>query len=236
MKLAGLCLLSACVSLFTARADLTIVEKIEGKGEAGQMTIKIKGAKARIEATPQLTTIVDTKTGEMMNLMNDQKAVVRISAEKMKAAMETIRKFNDQSESAAKPKLTATGKKETINGYEVEKYICEGPTFKAAYWIAPNYPNASSILKQMEVLNSGAWKPKDMLMLDFRDFPGVPIKSVVSINGSEIETTVTAIKEDNLSDSEFTAPRDFQEVKAPAMQLAPTEAQPAAATESSPTR
>jgi len=221
MKLAVFNFLFSVVSFTAAHADLTIVQKVEGIREAGQMTIKIKGGKARIEATPQLTTIVDTKTGDMMNLMNDQKAVVHISAEKMKAAMETIRKFNGEGENATKPKLVATGKKETINGYETERYVYETANFKATYWIASKYANAPAILKQLEVLSSGAWKPKDMPMLNYTDFPGVPIKSVVAVNGTEVTTTVMAIKEDSLSDSEFTVPKDFQEVKPPEMKVAP---------------
>ena len=223
MKPASFCLLFSIASLLPARADLTIVQKVEGIRESGQMTIKIKGAKARIEATPQITTIVDTKTGEMTQVMNDQKMVVRVSSEKMKAAMETLNKFSGKQESAMQSKLIATGKKEAINGYETEQYVYETPSFKATYWIVPKYPNASAILKQLEVLNSGAWKPKDMPMLNYTDFPGVPIKSVVTVNGNEITTTVTAIKEDSLSDSEFTVPKDFQEVKSPEMKLEPTQ-------------
>jgi Domain of unknown function (DUF4412) len=235
MKLTSLYVFFNIGLLVAAHADLTIVQKVEGIPESGQMTIKIKGAKARIEAVPQLTTIVDTKTGDMMNLMNDQKAVVHISAEKMKAAMETIRKFNGQGESTTKPKLTATGKKETINGYETEQYVYETPKFKATYWIAPNYPNTSAILKQMEVLNSGAWKPRDLLMLDYKDFPGVPIKSIVTISGNTVTTTVTAIKEDSLGDSEFEVPKDFQEVKPPEMERMPRQSGLAPAASSSPT-
>jgi hypothetical protein len=234
MKPASLCFLFSIVWLVTARADLTIVQKVEGIREGAQMTIKIKGAKARIEVTPQLTTIVDTKTGDMMNLMNDQKAVVHISAEKMKAAMETIRKFNGEGEGQTKPKLTATGKRETVNGYETEQYVYETPDFKATYWIAPKYANAPAILKQLQVLNSGAWKPQGMLMLDYTDFPGVPIKSVVTLNGNEVTTTVMAIKEDSLSDSEFTVPKDFREVKPPEMKLAPDQDQPTPTASSSP--
>ena len=235
MKLAAFNFLFGIVSIVAARADLTIVQKVEGIHEGGQMTIKIKGAKARIEATPQLTTIVDTKTGDMINLMNDQKAVIHISAEKMKAAMETIRKFNGEGESATKPNLTATGKRETINGYETEQYVYETPSFKATYWVAPKYPNASGILKQLEVLNSGAWKPRDLPMLDYTDFPGVPLKSIVTVKGNDVTTTVTAIKEDPLSDSEFTVPKDFQDLKPPEMKLAPTQNQPTPGVGSSPT-
>jgi hypothetical protein len=234
MKRAGFYFLFAVVLLLSARADLTIVQKIEGEGQSGDMTIKIKGDKARIEATPQLTMIVDAKTGEIAHLMNDQKMVVHMSAEKMKAAMDTLNKFNGKEEAVAKPKLTATGKRENINGYETEQYVCEMPSFKATYWIAPKYPNASAILKQLEVLNSGAWKPKNNPMPDYTDFPGLPIKFVVTVDGKQVTTTLTAIKEASLNDSEFTVPKDFQELKAPAMKLGSPQDEGKPAAESSP--
>ena len=60
------------------------------------MTIKIKSEKARIDASPQLTTIFDGKTGEVINLLNDQKTVVRISPGKLKAVTDMLDKFNDK--------------------------------------------------------------------------------------------------------------------------------------------
>src|SRR5207249_4632101 len=59
-------------------SDLTMVQQVERAGSAGNMTIKLKGDKVRIEASPKVTTILDGKTGEVTNLMNDQKTVVRI--------------------------------------------------------------------------------------------------------------------------------------------------------------
>jgi len=221
MKLASLAFFLSFCLLLIARADITIVQKVEGADQGGEVTIKIKGDKARIEATPQLTTIVDGKTGEMTNLMNDRKAVVRISAEKMRAAAEMMSKFNEQKRTAEKPKLTPTGKKATINGYETEQYVCETPTFKATYWIAPKYPDGAAILRQLQLLNSEAWKPRNMGMPDYRDFPGLPIKTVVSMSGNQVTTTLTSITQDPLNDVEFSVPKDFQEVKAPEMSAAP---------------
>src|SRR3954471_10043158 len=108
------------VSLPCAFGDLTIVQSVEGMGPAAQMTMKIKGDKARIDVSPQVTTIFDAKTGEMINLMRDQKMVVRMSADKIKAAAEMMRKSQGQKESTEKPKIIATGKKETLNGYQTE--------------------------------------------------------------------------------------------------------------------
>src|SRR5207253_10309834 len=58
-------------------------------------------------------------------------------------------------------KLTPTGKKETINGYETEEFVYETPQFKASFWVATKYPDAADILKQMQAPVSGAWKPRD---------------------------------------------------------------------------
>jgi hypothetical protein len=230
MKLFGLSLLVGACLLVSARADLTIVHKVEGIGGGGEMTMKIKGDKMRIEVSPQITTIFDGKTGELTNLMNDQKTVVRISADKMKAAAEMINKFSSKKESAEKTKLVPTGKKETINGYETEQYAYDGPDVKATYWIALNYPDGVAILKQLQAIKSEAWNATNTQMPDYRDFPGVAIRthitmakphqgtvsnSAASGSGTEITTTLISIKQDPLSDAEFTIPKDYQEMSMP---------------------
>ena len=108
----------------SARADFTIVQKIEGKGQAHEMTLKIKGDKIRLEATPQITMIVDGRTGDTITLMNAQKKIVRISGDRAKAIGEMAAKYGGMT--AEKPKLVATGKKMTVNGYEAEEYVADG--------------------------------------------------------------------------------------------------------------
>jgi Domain of unknown function (DUF4412) len=221
MKTVGLSLLCGVSCIFVARADLTIVQKIEGAGQSGEVTIKIKGAKERIDSPSQPTRIIDGSTGEMMSLVNDKKTVVRISAEQMKAAAETISKYSADSPSTEKPKLTSTGQKETIEGYDTDEYVYKTPQFKATFWIARTYPDATSILKQMQMPVSQAWKPSNLGMPDYRDFPGVPLKTVISVGGTEVSTTVTSIKQGQLSDFEFAIPKDYQEVKPPAVPTGP---------------
>src|SRR5256885_15552731 len=99
--------------LVCARADLTIVQKVEGPGQNGEVTVKIKGDKERIDAPSQPTRIIDGKSGEMADLMNEKKSFVRISAEQIKAAAETINKFSG-GEKLDAAKHTPTRKKETI--------------------------------------------------------------------------------------------------------------------------
>src|SRR4030095_1508282 len=160
-----LCWLVLSVScLLPARSDLTMVycssmtpasktgndEAAEPARGGSNMTIKIKSERARIDASPQLTTIFDGKTGEVINLLNDEKTVVRISPDKLKAVTDMLDKFSDKKAASEKPKLTATGRKETVNGYATEQYTYDGPGFKAIYWIAPDYPDGAAILAQLQ--------------------------------------------------------------------------------------
>jgi hypothetical protein len=200
--------------LISARADLTIVQRVEGVGPHGEVTVKIKGNKERIDAPSQPTRIIDGKTGEMTDLMNDKKSFIRISAEQMKAAAETINKF-DEGKKPPTPKLTSTGKKETINGYETEEFVFETPQFKASFWVAAKYPDAAGILKQMQAPVSGAWKPSNMGMPDYSDFAGLPLKTVISIGDQQVATTIVSIKKDSINATDFDIPKDFQELKTP---------------------
>jgi Domain of unknown function (DUF4412) len=201
-----------------ARADLTLIQKIDGLDTiASEMTIKIKGDKVRIDPSPKMSTIFDGTTGELTTLVRDEKTVVRMSADKIKAAAAMLKQFNTEKE-GAKPKLVATGQKETINGFETEQYVYDGPDFKATYWIAPKYPNGDEILKQLQAVKSEAWNAANSRLPDYHVFPGLPIRTRVTTKhegAHEFTTTITAAKLDPISDSEFSVPADFKEFKMP---------------------
>lgn len=199
--------------LCSARADLTIVQRVDGVGQNGDVIVKIKGDKERVDAPSQPTRIIDGKTGEMTDLMNDRKSYVKISAAQIKAAAASMNLNADKKSGA--PKLTPTGKKDTISGYETEEYSYETPMFKASFWIANKYPGAADILKQMQAPITGAWKPSNMGMPDYTDFSGLPLKTVISVGTNQVVTTVVSIKQDSLNPSDFEIPKDFQELKKP---------------------
>ena len=225
MKTAAYSVVLTISFLLSARADLTIVQKVERAGSAANVTIKLKSDKVRVEASPQVTTILDGKTGEVTNLMNDQKTVVRISADKVKAVANMIQKPNAKKEDAAKVKLTPTGQKETVNGYQTEQYTYDGPDFKATYWIASNYPDGAAILAQLQSVGSEFWNAANPGVPDYRDFPGLPIRTrmttkqaeATKLRGSaaEITSTIVSVNQNPISDDEFTVPSDFKETKLP---------------------
>lgn len=215
MRQALFCLvliLVACV----AKGDLTLVQKVEGAGgPVSEVTTRIKDDHARIDVTPQISTIVDGKTGEVLTLLKDQKAVVRISADKMKAATEMINKFTDKKAAAVPAKPKPSGRKEVINGYAAEEYTVETPRFKAAYWVAPQYPNGAAILKQLQSVKSNIWSSAKTNAPDYGEFPALPIKAIIDLGNSKMTTTLVSANEDPLPDSDFAVPGDFHEVNAP---------------------
>src|SRR5881396_1014875 len=239
MKTAFYSLVLTAFVVLPVRADLTIVysttvqpashaQKPEATpaavAAATNMTIKVKGDKARIDATPQITAIFDGTSGELINLLNDQKTVVRISPDKMRAIADMLNKFNSKQAGSEKPRLTPTGQRETINGYDTEQYTYDGPDFKATYWIAPNYPDGAAVLEQLQSIKSEFWDAANTKMPDFRDFPGLPIQmriivgkqnaagghnAGVSDHPTEITSTITGVSLDSIPDSQFTVPADF---------------------------
>jgi hypothetical protein len=223
MKALALSLTLIAAFSLSARGDFTIVQKVEGKEvegkrQANEITLKLKGDKIRMEATPQMTMIVDGKTGDTITLLNDQKKIIRISGDKAKALAE-IAALKYGGTKAEKPKLAATGKKMTINGYEADEYTAEGKGFKARYWIAPSYPNSAAIMKQLQTNIPAAWNDLAKGMTDYRDLPGLPLRTEVTVGEEILVSTVVSVKSDPLADSEFLPPKDFQEIKVPKVDL-----------------
>ena len=69
-RIALFLLLAATASL---RADLTLVQKVDMAGTPGEMTIKFKGDKVRIDPAPQVSMITDAKTGDTVTLLHGEK-------------------------------------------------------------------------------------------------------------------------------------------------------------------
>lgn len=238
MKVSSFSLLVSISLLASAHADLTIVQKIEGAGSATDMTMKIKGSKARLEMGTQITSIIDGDTGEVVNLMHDQKSILRMSANQATAAAEMARKFSGTKQDAARPKLTATGKTQKMNGFDVQEYTCETPNYSATYWIATNYPDGAAILKQMQNVLPKAWGSVNTGMPDYSDLPGLPLKSIVSMKEPKLTSTITvaSVKQAPVDETEFKIPTDYKEMKIPDIfgggkkaepNIAPVDARPA---------
>ena len=220
MKMLPLFCLAAFCFLPIAGADLTITQSIESSAGTNKVTIKIKGERARVDASPKSSMIVDTKSGEVITLVPEQKAVMRLTAERAKEMgnrARQIAKVNDSSLEIATPK--PTGKKEKINGYETEEYFAETPKYKASYWVAKSYPDYQSILRQLKLLQDKAFAPVRRRQPDYYDFPGLPIRTKMKEEKEEATITITSTSQAPIPDSEFAVPADYAEVKMPDFEL-----------------
>jgi hypothetical protein len=86
----------------------------------------------------------------------------------------------------------------------------------------------------MQSLKSEAWSASNAKMPDYHDFPGVPIKTVISMGGNQMTSTITSVKKDPLNDADFSVPKDFQEIKTPEIKNLPQENVKESSPESSP--
>ncbi len=215
MKLLRLLGIASLALLSTARADLTIVQKVEGTEGLHEIKMKVKGDRARVEVTPQMTTIIDAINGEVLNLMNENKMYVRLSAESAKAIANAAKSLVEQ-RNLANAKPIATGKKETINGYEATEYVTDLPNFHASYWVATSYPDYQKILDQMTILQKGAFAGLMKDMPSYQGLPGLPLRTEVKISGnSPIKSTIESVSLAPLPDSDFTVPAGFNQLVIP---------------------
>ncbi len=222
------CLAALCFAL-NSRADLTVIQTLQGAGPVSEISMRIKGDKARIDATPEVSTIIDGKTGEMLNLMVAQKKFMRISGEKVKAMAQMTASADDGKKESDTPKLVATGRKETINGFPAQEYTCETPQLKASYWITTQFPNSASVLQQMQRIEPAQWQGVKKGIPKLSDFPGLPIRSAVKFESQpEVVTTIKTVSETSLPESDFVVPAGFEEMKMPDISslMKPGEAKP----------
>jgi hypothetical protein len=206
-----------CLATFTflpiARADLTIVQSVESNTGTHKVNLKIKGEKARIdlEVAPNVSTIVDSKSGQVIRLLHDSKSLVRLDREKAKKMADQLLKGTDSSMEIATPK--PTGKKEKINGYETEGYTAETSKYKATYWVAKTYPDFQTILNQMKLLQKSIFASVRKAMPEYYDFPGLPIRTKIKFRDQpEFTTTISSVSQAALPDSDFSAPADYSEM------------------------
>ena len=212
-RLFGIVFLALCA---TAQADLTVVQKMAGADGVHQITLKVKGDKARVEVTPQVTTIIDAKTGDLTTLMNDKKTVMRISGEKAKAMAEMAKSFvKEEAPEQALPK--PTGKKETINGYETEEYVSDSPKFHASYWVAKSYPNYAQHPAANVASCSVAPSPASPRACRITTLsPACRCARKIKMPGQrQITSTIESVSLSPLAASDFTVPADYSEMKMP---------------------
>ncbi len=201
-------------------ADIVLVQKVEGTGQNGEITVKFKGDRARVDMDKAVSVVTDLNTGDMTTLMHGQKAYMTMSAAATKQIFEQMKKAQPaaaQTPAAADAGLKPTGRKETVNGVETEVYTTQEGGMKATYWIAKDYPNGEKLLAALNKMQKSPAAQMAREMAPQPDnFPGVPVKSEVETkSGQKVVSTLVSAKEEALDDAEFATPADYQSMAMP---------------------
>ena len=201
------------------RADLVVIQRVEGIGQpqAAEMTLKVKGDKIRADLAPEISTLTDSATGETTTLMHAQKAYMQISAE---ASGQLMGRLNADKDATVEPTAPqATGKHETLNGVDTELYTARLGQMKITYWIAKDFPQGDQLRALFKRLQNSplAKLTQGSLGSQPTDLPGVAIKTRMEPpNGRKLTVTLISIKEQPLDNAEFEIPQNYQALPSPA--------------------
>ncbi|HEX8312418.1 MAG TPA: DUF4412 domain-containing protein [Chthoniobacteraceae bacterium] len=220
MKTAFAFLLPLLASASLLHADYVVVQKVDGGMQSGEMTIKIKDGKARVDMAPQISTISDSGSGDVITLMHTQKQFMRIPAAQTKALVEQMQKLSGTKAQAVAPKLTATGRKEKVGEYECEVYAWSAGGMTVNYWLADKFPDYSKVQAALEsTQNAGLTSMMSGMMPRSSEFPGMAVKTEMSVAGQKVTTTLVSVKEQEVDPVVFELPKDYKEMATPAFNL-----------------
>ena len=199
-----------------ARADIIIEQKIESAMMNGNVTMKLKGERARMDMPSPLggnvTTLMDFKSGDMITLLHQQRMAMKLNLADVKKQQEAGQKALGVDPSKME-KPTATGKMEKVGDFDAEIFEMNQGTLQAKLWIAKDFPNAKSIKDQMMKLSSAmggaGFDPSKV------DVPGMVVKSEVSTPVGKMTITLVKAKEEAVDEKEFEKPEGYQEMQMP---------------------
>ncbi len=199
----------------TAHADLTITQNLAqdkaGKATDTTLTIKVKGDKMRMDGVPQMSNIVDLKSGDVTSLLHQQKAVMTIPGATVKS-MQDARTMQNPKMDAPK----ATGNKETISGFACEEYEASLGEAKIKLWLTKDLPAVEKLMKELSQLSASS-DPVQGMLKD-QNISGFPMRTVMFMPGAgKMTMTVVALSEDPIPDAEFAVPSDYKPMPLPAM-------------------
>jgi hypothetical protein len=211
MKALLACLVLPFALAATAAADWVIESKIESSQLTSDTVTKIKGDKMRIYIAESpagpMSSIVDTTTGDTIQLLHGQKTAVKTSATQLKQALDA-QKQPAAKKGAPVPVLKATGQKEKIGDYECEIYTWTNGSMGAKFWVAKDHPQAEALRALEKQMRSGIFGTSN-LGPDTSALPGVALKTQIGAQGFLTTTTVNSVKEQNVDAKEFEVPANY---------------------------
>jgi len=197
-----------------ARADLVLQQQIVMANYNGVATMKVKGAKVRLDVNngqnQSLSTIMDLDTGETINLMHSQKIFLKTAG----TPMNQTRSLGNGTPSKA-PVPHATGKTQKVGEYDTELYTWSNSRgITGTAWVAKSFPDYARVRTDLAVLDKTAGAGDDTSP-ELSMLPGMVVRSQVTGSGQTITMALISAKEGPLDASLFGIPRDYKELPRP---------------------
>ena len=215
MKKSLLLLAVSLVALQTSFADWVVIQKATTDGQTQEVSIKIKGDKTRMDLGQQMSMVADGAAGNMVMLMHAQKMMMKMDAESLKSMMAMAGGAMGGSKPADKP--VATGQKEKVGSYDCEVYTWSGQIGTGKFWVAKDFPGYQELNAAQDKLMKAMGNPAAALSPQASDFPGMVIKSEMTMMGKSTVSELVSAKEEKVEDSAFALPEGYQEMKMPAV-------------------
>lgn len=202
----------------SASADWVLETKIESPQINTTSTTKVKDKKMRIdmEAGPAgaVSSIIDSATGDSIQLMHSQKMAMKMSAAQMKQGLDAAKKAAGGANDMSNVTFTPAGK-ETVNGIDCDIYTWTANGINARVWVAKNHPQAASLMQLEKSMKEGPLG-KMQTGPDTTKLNGPTIKTEVVAGGTTTTTTVLSIKEQAVDAKDFEVPAGYQTMALPA--------------------
>ena len=210
-------LASLLLATALARADIVVEQKMESAMLNGNVTMKVKGDKARMDMPSPVggsqTMIIDNASGEIITLMHAQKMAMKMNINAIKQQAEAQQKAAgiDPAKMEA-PK--ATGKKEKVGEWNAEIYEYAVGPMKGRLWVSKDFQNGKAINDQINAVSAkmaaGGMDPTKL------NVPGMVVKTEMDTPGGKFTTTLVKAVEQDVPAGEFVAPADYKEMAMPA--------------------
>lgn len=204
-------LLSLSVSLLllqpAARADITLVQDTLLNGVSSRSTMWIKGDKVRTDNDTTTTMIMDTSSGEMTTLMHEQKMKITTNTKQLQALAAAAGGAPAAGGAeAAVTKVTATGQKEKVEGYDCEIYLSENQGMVVKLWVTQDYPNQEKLREEMKVMAKMAapGAPKQP------EVPGIAVKTEFEQQGLKFTTKLISLTMEPVDAAKFVIPEGYK--------------------------
>lgn len=149
---------AALLTPAATHAGLIMEQTMEGSEAPSQTTMRIQNGMIRTDISEELSTIADTKAGEVMTIIHPAKMVSVISQPKGEAAPKIP--------NLPTPKYKVLGMTEKVNGYECNVVSMEMGEMKSTFWVAKSYPDYDKIKAEMATIKPASGAPETPKELD----------------------------------------------------------------------